>query len=203
MRAWVASAAAVQGIRSSRSQARQEPLPDAGAEDAAVIAAVTRLVAEADAEVDDILRMAGRSLPSGLNKEVDRLKQSAEATEVATDLAGLLWAECEEAPPIATMLEEPATQVMLEAVAEARRQAARRLELVVSSARRAPEVTSAPATFNAPPPLEPTRTSASTGANAERLKRAAALGSRRPIMPLLAGSAAGAILLLGRRLRRS
>ncbi len=93
--------------------------------DAATAAAV-RLAAEAGAEVDDVLEH-GDASPDRLTHRVSRLEQSAEVTEVATDLAGLLWAECEDVPLIATILEEPASRAALEAVAEARRLASRRL----------------------------------------------------------------------------
>jgi hypothetical protein len=98
--------------------------------DAATTAAV-RLAAEAGAEVDDILEHAGETPADRLAAQVTRLEQSAEVAEVAADLAGLLWAECADVPPIATILDEPATQAALEAVAEARRQAAARLSAVV------------------------------------------------------------------------
>ena len=57
-----------------------------------------------------------------------RLKQSADLTDVATDLAGLLWAEDEDVPPIASILDEPAAQGSLKAVAAARRAGAHRIE---------------------------------------------------------------------------
>jgi len=93
----------------------------------AATAAAVRLAAEAGAEVDDILEHAGGISTDRLARQVELLDQSADIAEVATDLAGLLWAECEDVPPIATILGEPATGAALEAVAEARRQAARRL----------------------------------------------------------------------------
>ena len=93
----------------------------------AATTAAVRLAAEADADVDEILEHAGGAPLDRLAAPITRLEQSADATEVATDLAGLLWAECEDVPPIVTILEEPATQAALEAVAEARRRAARRL----------------------------------------------------------------------------
>jgi hypothetical protein len=90
--------------------------------DAATAAAV-RLAAEAGAEVDDLLEHATHTPEKLRLAHISRLEESAELNEVATDLAGLLWAECTDVPPIATILEESAAQAALEAVAEARRQA--------------------------------------------------------------------------------
>jgi len=99
----------------------------------AAIPAAVRLAAEAGTEVDDLLAellaepRAGGAAAARRKQQVLRLEQSADLTEVATDLAGLLWAECEDVPLIATILEEPAARAALEAVAEARRCAGRRL----------------------------------------------------------------------------
>jgi len=96
---------------------------------AAAAAAAVRLAAEAGAEVDDLLEHAEGLSLNRLAAQITRLEQSSDGIEVATDLAGLLWAECEDVPTIATILEEPATQAALEAVAEARRVAAVRLSV--------------------------------------------------------------------------
>ena len=92
-------------------------------------AAALRLGAEVGPEVVEILDQAAflGGSPRLLIDQAARLKQSADLTEVATDLAGLLWAEYEDVPPIASILEEPAAQGSLEAVAAARRAGARRL----------------------------------------------------------------------------
>ena len=100
----------------------------------AATAGAVRLAAEAGSDVDDILEHTGAASPDRLASQIVRLEQSAEAPEVAADLAGLLWADCEDVPPIATILEEPATQAALEAVGEARRRAARRLAAEASPA---------------------------------------------------------------------
>ncbi|MEO5678076.1 MAG: hypothetical protein ABIS47_00220, partial [Acidimicrobiales bacterium] len=99
----------------------------------AATAAAVRLAAEAGTEVDEAFGQSGPvAARSGrMTQQAIRLEQSADLTEVATDLAGLLWAECEDVPRIATILEEPATQAALEAVAEARRRAAQRLAAAV------------------------------------------------------------------------
>ena len=92
-------------------------------------AAALRLKAEVDPEVDEVLDQAAfhGGSPRLLIDQAARLKQSADLIEVATDLAGLLWAEDEDVPPIASILDEPAAQGSLEAVAAARRAGARRL----------------------------------------------------------------------------
>ncbi|HEV8116640.1 MAG TPA: hypothetical protein VGP53_10415, partial [Acidimicrobiales bacterium] len=93
---------------------------------AAAIPAAVRLAAEAGTEVDEVLEhlRPGATPNEVVADMVVRLEQSADLTEVATDLAALLWAECEDVPRIATILDEPAAQAALEAVAEARRLAA-------------------------------------------------------------------------------
>lgn len=117
----------------------------------AAIPAAVRLAAEAGTEVDDVLRHAatddaGRER---LARQAGRLEQSAELTDVATDLAGLLWAECEDVPRIATILEEPAAQAALEAVAEARRLAAARLAADAASSTTTPAVFPSPLVMTA------------------------------------------------------
>ena len=91
--------------------------------------AAVRLAAEAGTEADDIIEHAGTGEGSHdrLARHAARFEANAELSEVAIDLAGLLWAEWEDVPPIATILEEPAARAALEAVAEARRLEARRL----------------------------------------------------------------------------
>jgi len=95
----------------------------------AAIPAAVRLAAEAGTEVDEVLEhLRPGAAPNELVADmVVRLEQSADLSEVATDLAALLWAEYEDVPRIATILDEPAAQAALEAVAEARRVAAGRL----------------------------------------------------------------------------
>lgn len=91
--------------------------------------AAVRLAAEAGAEADDIIEHAGTGEGSQkrLARHAARFEANAELSEVAIDLAGLLWAEWEDVPPIATILEEPAARAALETVAEARWVEARRL----------------------------------------------------------------------------
>jgi len=104
----------------------------------AAASAALRLAAEAATEADELLDEARLNRPSSARtaSHVSQLEQSADLQEVATDLAGLLWAECEDVPRIATILEEPAVQGALEAVAAARRLAAQRLaDFAASSAR--------------------------------------------------------------------
>jgi len=93
-------------------------------------AAALRLVAEVGPEVAEVLGEAASRGGSAslLIDQAARLKRSSDLTEVATDLAGLLWAECEDVPPIASILDDPAAQGSLEAVAAARRAGARRIE---------------------------------------------------------------------------
>jgi hypothetical protein len=111
-------------------QERELP-PWAGAASAASV----RLAAEAGADADELLADPGTSRSSAMRmaQHVARLEQSADLTEVAADLATLLWAECEEVPRISTIVEEPSAQAALEAVAEARREAARRLATRLAS----------------------------------------------------------------------
>jgi hypothetical protein len=199
---------------------------------AAATAAAVRLAAEAGAEVDDVL---GHGDASGdlLAQQIVRLERSAEITEVATDLAALLWAECEDVPPIATILEEPETQAALEAVSEARRQAAARLAggaqpeeaprlapnphwanpdphwadreelddfdpVPLSHEAEAPEP--APPEVNVTEPAAPVAFEPAPGL----ATTPAAVAARRPATgAVLAGAAAAAIVLFGRRLRRA
>ena len=119
----------------------------------AAISATVRLAAEAGTEVDEALDHLG---PGGTPAEVvadmvGRLEQSADLTEVATDLAALLWAEYEDVPRIATILDEPAAQAALEAVAEARRVAAGRLADGAASRPSAAPVTTGAS--SGPPPV--------------------------------------------------
>jgi hypothetical protein len=192
----------------------------------AATTAAVRLAAEADAEVDEILRHATRPSPERLAGPISRLEQSAEASEVAADLAGLLWAECEDVPPILTILEEPATQAALEAVGEARRQASRRLTAEALAAPASPPSTpsgphstgtrAAVGTGGSPPPPAlssspfPTVSPAPAAAEPRPVIASGALGptgatggGRGPATALLAGAAAAALLLFGRRLRRA
>lgn len=152
---------------------------------AAATSAAVRLAAEAGAEADDILEHAGDASPDRLASQISRLEESAAVTEVATDLAGLLWAECEDVPPIATILEEPATQAALEAVAEARRQAAGRLTAVAVAANGAHEQIGRPASELAPSPssspFEPT--SVAEPPPSSTPEPAAATGLRRVASP--------------------
>jgi len=181
---------------------------------AAATAAAVRLAAEAGADVDDILRRPGESSPLRLRQHIARLEQSADATEIATDLAGLLWAECEEVPPIDILLEEPSSRSALEAVAEARRHAARRLSAGVPAAGPGPGRSSfagrpapAPATpvparspavdASAPAPAPPTT------AVAPAARHATVAGQARRPAAAVAGAAAAALLLYSRRLRRA
>jgi len=161
-----------------------------------------------------------------LSQQVVRLEQSADLTEVATDLAGLLWAEREDLPLIATILEEPAARAALEAVAEARRCAGRRLAEGVASFT---ATTGSQAAAPQPGPGRSARwaalltddgkpSGAVTGPNAPDLAAAPAapdaILAAQPSAALVvhpaaatgaavAGVAATAILLFGRRLRRA
>ncbi len=193
----------------------------------AAISATVRLAAEAGTEVDDVLEHLG---PGGAPAEVvadmvGRLEQSADLTEVATDLAILLWAECADVPRIATILEEPTAQASLEAVAEARRVAAGRLadgaasrpsavSVAASSAVRAPTVTAGEATV--PPPREvrrevvaPARPSTPSPGpvghlTAPRpLASVGGLGLRSAAGAVAAGTVAAALVAVGRRVRRA
>lgn len=96
-------------------------------------AAAVRLAAEAGAEVDEIFESPEGASLGQLHRVLATLEQGAEPIEVATDLAGLLWAECEDVPPIATIVEEPSAQASLLAVIEARRLAARRVATKVEA----------------------------------------------------------------------
>lgn len=171
----------------------------------AATAAAVRLAAEAGADVDDIL--AHDEDPATKAFHVTRFEQSADLPEVAADLAGMLWAESADVPLITTLLEEPAVQAALEAVAEARRQAAARLagrEQPILPVEPAPVLTvvTIPAAADPPaavPPVAvpavaaPPATSAAAPQPSRRLQRA----------PVLAGAVAAAVLLFNRRLRRA
>ena len=135
-----------------------------------ISAAAVRLAAEAAAEADDILEHAGtgRGSHQRLARHAARFEAAAELGEVAADLAGLLWAEWADVPPIATILEEPAAQAALEAVAEARRLEARRLAEGAAAASPAavPPPTSAVragSIFGRGPGLDPRPAPASSG----------------------------------------
>jgi len=195
---------------------------------AAATSAAVRLAAEAGAEVDEVLGH-GDASPDHLTAQIARLEESADVIEVATDLAGFLWAECEDVPPIATILGEPATQAALEAVAEARRVAASRLAdaraahapaevearpTLPSLRRWAAEV--APPVANGPnhdlalrlPPPAPALTPAAADPrpalpSSAPAQQTAAPTSRHPATGAVLASAAAAILLFGRRLRRA
>jgi len=119
----------------------------------AAIPAAVRLAAEAGTEVDEVLeRLRPGAAPNEVVADmVVRLEQSTDLTEVATDLAALLWAECEDVPRIATILGEPAAQASLEAVAEARRVAAGRLADCAASRPSAAPVTTGAS--SGPPPV--------------------------------------------------
>lgn len=174
---------------------------------AAATAAAVRLAAEAGADVDDIL--AHDADPTTRAFQVTRFEQSADLPEVAADLAGMLWAESADVPLITTLLEEPAAQAALEAVAEARRQAAARLagrdepilpvepapalRLVMIPAAADPPVDVAPPV--AAPAVAPSPATTATAAPqaSRRLQRA----------PILAGAVAAAVLVFNRRARRA
>lgn len=177
----------------------------------AATAAAVRLAAEAGADVDGIL--AHDLDPTTRAFQVTRFEQSADLPEVAADLAGMLWAECADVPLITTLLEEPAAQAALEAVAEARRQAAARLAgrdepirpaepapalTLVSTAvaldPRAADVRAVADPARADPALATPQATSATAAPhpSRRLQRA----------PILAGAVAAAVLLFNRRLRR-
>ena len=202
--------------------------------------AAVRLAAEAGAEADDIIEHvgAGEGSHERLVRQAARFEANAELSEVATDLAGLLWAEWEDVPPIATILEEPAARAALEAVAEARRLEARRL--VDGAAAASPPAVPPPASIwrsgsisgqagglddrpapansgtrlaevaaprrnravlTAPPPA-PTR----IGSTAPRPVTATKITDQvrvRVSSAVVAGAAATALLLFGRRLRRA
>jgi len=187
---------------------------------AAAIPAAVRLAAEAGSEVDEVLdrTMPGAVATGRLTQQVARLEQSAELDEVATDLAGLLWAECEDVPRIATIRGEPAAQAALEAVAEARRRAARRLA----------EGAVAPPSQPGSEPRPAAGASVTTGDDAARHQARpepvatatpavvvpspgsslgpaplGAKGGRRSAGAMAARAAAAAIVVFGRRLRRA
>lgn len=107
----------------------------------AAIPAAVRLAAEAGTEVDEVLAHPRKDAAAAdrLAQHAAAFEHSAGLTEVATDLAGLLWAECGEVPLIATIVQEPAARAALEAVAEARRLSGRRLaeEAAICSTRTA------------------------------------------------------------------
>lgn len=86
-----------------------------------------RLAAEAAVEVDDILAYRMYTSLDQLAALMVRLEESAEAIEVASDLAGLLWAEGQDVPPISTIISEPDLLPALDVIAKARHVAARRL----------------------------------------------------------------------------
>lgn len=94
---------------------------------AATTSAALRLAIEAEGEVEDILGHAERTSLDQFAALVARLRASADVAEVAGDLAGLLWAEGEDVPQIATILDEPSVREALDVVTEARQLAARRL----------------------------------------------------------------------------
>ncbi len=194
---------------------------------AAAIPAAVRLAAEAGTEVDEALEhlRPGGAPAAAVADLVVRLEQSADLTEVATDLAALLWAECEDVPRIAAILDEPVAQAALEAVAEARRVAAGRLadsaasrlaavSVAASSAVRAPTVTAGEATV--PPSREvrpevvaPARPSIPSPSpvghlTAPRpLASVGGLGLRSAAGAVAAGTVAAALVAVGRRVRRA
>lgn len=92
-----------------------------------VAAAADRLEAEANAEVEDLFQDSGIGFERRRSRQAMRFEESAQFSEIAADLAGLLWAEREEVPLIDTILGEPGAKAVLEGVAEARRRGARRL----------------------------------------------------------------------------
>ena len=171
----------------------------------AATAAAVRLAAEAGDDVDDLL--GHDTAPGTLAFHVTRLEQSAELGEVAADLAGMLWAECADVPRITTLHEEPAAQAALEAVSEARRQAAARLAGRVEPIQPidpAPMVTLF-VTPPPPPPPPPVTPPVPAPPVAVSVAAPSAQDSPRrcPRVPVLAGSAAAAVLLFSRRLRRA
>lgn len=191
----------------------------------AVNAAAVRLAAEAGDEVDLDLAHLG---PAGaavrhLARQVTRLEESAELSDVAADLAALLWAECANVPPIATILAEPSVAAALEAVAEARRVASARLAAGVSRIgagepataptaadllRRSAAAVQAQTQGNRTQPVATARPAASTSTSvpaaevADGPEPAGVVDFGPPGEPP-AGSTAAAILRLGRRLRRA
>ena len=194
---------------------------------AAAIPAAVRLAAEAGTEVDEVLEhlRPGATPNEVVADMVVRLEQSADLTEVATDLAALLWAECEDVPPIATILNEPAAQAALEAVAEARRVAAGRLadcagsrpaaaSVAASSAVRAPAVTAGEATIPcsrevrrevmaSARPITPSPNPVGHLTAPRPLTAVGGLGLRSAAGAVAAGTVAAALVAVGRRVRRA
>ncbi len=180
---------------------------------AAAIPAAVRLAAEAGTEVDEALEHLRPGGP--VADMVVRLEQSAALTEVAADLAALLWAECEDVPRIAAILDEPAAQAALEAVAEARRRAAGRLADGAAPRPAAPQPAAQPrvasvisGSWPGPPPVA--EAPAPVTVNAARPSPG---GHQAPLPALTsvgglglrsaAGTAAAALVAVGRRLRRA
>ena len=89
--------------------------------------ASSRLAVEAGVEVDDILAHGMYTSLEQLAALMVRLEESAETVEVASDLAGLLWAEGQDVPPISTIIGEPELLPALDVIAKARHVAAHRL----------------------------------------------------------------------------
>jgi len=193
---------------------------------AAAIPAAVRLAAEAGTEVDDVLEhLRPGAAPNEVADMVVRLEQSADLTEVATDLAALLWAECEDVPPVATILDEPAARAALEAVAEARRVAAGRLadcagsrpaaaSVAASSAVRAPAVTAGEATvpssrevrrevMASARPINPSPNPVGHLTAPRPLAAIGGLGLRSAAGAVAAGTVAAALVAVGRRVRRA
>ena len=195
---------------------------------AAATQGAERLAAEAGAEADEALADpgAGPAEARRLGRHVARLVHSARRTEVAGDLAALLWAECRDVPRIASILDEPEAQAALEAVSEARRRAGRRVAEGIAPCAR-PEVwpplpaigpgrpTARPAGLvpagAGRPPAPP---AAAGGARTHRQRRVGphpvgavpliSGGERRPAArAAVAGAAVTAVLLFGRHVRRA
>ncbi len=185
----------------------------------AAVPGAVRLAAEARTEADDVLAgaRAGAVSSEWLTRHVVRIEQSAGLTAVATDLAGLLWAECEDVPRIDTILEEPAARAALEAVAEARRCAGHRLsvEAAASTPRLVP-----PADVVRPDPVIDVPAAATALAGAPVTGQRLVVREKTPALPrrrrrplaaaagllgsaVVAGAAATAILIFGRHLRRA
>lgn len=195
-----------------------------------VTAAADRLEAEADDEVEDLFQDSGTGFgfEERRSRQAVRFEESAQLSEIAADLAGLLWAEREEVPLIDTILEEPAARAALEGVAEARRRGARHLAAGKSpsaggsGAPPAGVATPAAVATLAAPPTDPAESSprqsnrAAPEVDAQEI--AIGEGSLRPLwLPAagrapvsrpvrtaaLAGATAAAIVLFGRRIRRA
>ena len=214
----------IEAVVAGRDSARPWPVPNPQppAWHGAANAAAVRLAAEAGGDVDDILEHPAETSRRRLVAQIARLENSAEAPEVAADLAGLLWAECEDVPPIAVLLEEPATRAALEAVSEARRLAAERLSAARTdlegvgpdpAPRAGVDDAFAPAAVAETPhpqwppevPVPPEQGPAQAPGPALSPKTAApaAASGHRPARGATVAGAAAALLLFGRRLRRA